>query len=187
MSRRTALRSAFVTVRMTASISLLNLTEPSPPRPMTNPGRDVFMMTRTAFSLRSISTEVTYAPRKRFLRKRLIAASTQTFWRYFAGDFENQRDFQSRMIPRRCAYGCTVCVILFCVDGGGFCRCSFLCGGLFGGSLFRSLGALRRLCRYSELEKYDTHRLADTARASAAERSRAAHDGSFVDGDGLHE
>src|SRR3989344_4671457 len=87
MSRRTALRSAFGTVRMTASISLLNLTEPSPPRPMTNPGRDVFMMTRTAFSLRSISTEVTYAPRKRFLRKRLIAASTQTFWRYFAGAF----------------------------------------------------------------------------------------------------
>src|SRR3989338_8841289 len=192
MSRRTALRPAFGPARITASISLLNLTEPSPPRPMTNPGRDVFMMTRTDFSLRSISTEVTYAPRKRFLRKRLIAASTQTLWRYFAGDFENQRDFQSRMMPRRCAYGCTVCVILFCLacslGGGGFCCCDcFFLYSLLGGNLLCWLRCLWSFCGKSEFEKYSAHRLAERSRASAAKWSCAAHDRAFVDCDGLYK
>src|SRR3989344_7706402 len=128
-----------------------------------------------------MSTDLTYAPRKLFLRKRRIAASTHTFCRYFAGDFENQRDFQSRMMPRRCAYGCTVCVILFC------CGDCFFLYSLLGGNLLCWLRCLWSFCGKSEFEKYNAHRLAERSRASAAKWSCAAHDRAFVDGDGLYK
>src|SRR5665213_692850 len=66
-------------------------------------------------------------PRKRFLKKRRMAASTITLVRYSSGVLANQRDFQSRMMPRRCAYGCTVCVIVFYF---AFLARTFLAGAL---------------------------------------------------------
>src|SRR6185312_11401247 len=128
---------------------------PSPPRPMTRPGREVLMRMRIAFCARSISTEVTYMPRRRFLRKRRIAESTITFVRYSSGVLANQRDFQSRMTPRRCAYGCTVCVILFSF--------SFGFGLLSAGLLLRDVRA--------ELKRNDGHGLSDGAGAAASERA----------------
>src|SRR3989344_1696526 len=147
------------TLCATFVISFVSLAEPSPPRPMTIPGREVLMRMRMACLVRSISTDVTYMPRRRFFKKLRMVVSIITFSRYCFGVPANQRDFQSRMTPRRCAYGCTVCVIkLFgCLLGA-----RLLGGRLFLGFRVRfGLRGLLHECSYgTEFDLHDRHRAA---------------------------
>src|SRR3989344_5938021 len=87
-----------------------------------------------------------------------MVASTMTFSLNCAGVFANHRLFQSRMMPMRCAYGCTTCVILFCR------------------AFFRGLGRSD-----SELQRDNAHDLPQCARPAAPERTCTLQDGSFVD------
>src|SRR3989344_8696893 len=68
-------------------------------------------MIRKDFSLLSISIRATKNPLSFFSKYCRIKISPRKAYLYLPFG-ENQRDFQSRRMPKRCEYGCTVWVIL---------------------------------------------------------------------------
>ena len=69
-------------------------------------------MIRKDFSLLSISIRATKNPLSFFSKYCRIKISPRKAYLYLPFG-ENQRDFQSRRMPKRCEYGCTVWVMLF--------------------------------------------------------------------------
>src|SRR3989344_3311621 len=69
-------------------------------------------MIRKDFSLLSISIKATKKPLSFFSKYCRIKISPRKAYLYLPFG-ENQRDFQSRRMPKRCEYGGTVWVILF--------------------------------------------------------------------------